>query len=96
MMRPSEASLPEKQQSSRPLLLSLGKGLSKLEEMTVDFEAKLSMCGEDQVLKLKEVELKGKLEELRQSDIRVKVSVAQVKYYLKIVGQKKEVEPPNI
>ena len=74
------------------MVTKLGHSLSKMDDLRVDFEAK-NLLKQDPVLSLKSEEILLKLEELRTCDTRVKVAIAQTKYYLKAVSQKKQVDP---
>ena len=76
-------------------MASLTKSSANLQELSFDFEAKAGVMDEGpekQVLDLKKVELTQKLEELRETQSKVKVTLAQVKFYLKDISQNKKAD----
>jgi len=79
--------------SCRSAMTPLVKGTSKLEELLFDFQAKAQISQDpDQVLQIKEKELSEKVQQLRLSEQKCKVSLAGVKFYLKGVSQNKQVD----
>ena len=83
--------------SSRSKVANLVKNTDKLADAQHELEARGE---EDQALKLKAEEVKDKVKALREAVEKAKVLVAQTKYFVKDVQQKKQValfalQPPS-